>query len=68
MSVQDIALRILADQGRDRNDAALVRSTTEHTWSALSRYRRIGAVRPVEGQELGRGGGLGAGMLWEVVR
>jgi hypothetical protein len=68
MSVRDIALRILADQGRDATDAKLVASTAGHTRSALSRYRRIGAVRPVEGSVSGRGGGLGAGMLWEVVR
>ena len=68
MSMPDIALRILADQRRDTADGKLVASTAGHTRNALSQYRRIEAVRPVEGSVSGRGGGLRAGMLWKVLR
>lgn len=60
MTLRDITLRIMTEEGRDRDDSKLVREMMERVRIALLRQRRAGAV-----QSAGEPGQLA---VWGIVR
>jgi hypothetical protein len=59
MTLRDIAVRVIAEQGRDQGDAKLIREMIERVRTALLRQRRNGVV--VAEQEPGQV------QVWRVV-
>ena len=60
MLVRDIAVRLVASQGREPKDRKLVRIAIGTVRNVLCRYRRDGLVRPMPGD--------GQAVLWELIK